>query len=105
MIHDLGLNEKAYAQTKTLSGGQKRRLSCGIALIGGSTVVLLDEPSSGCDPKARRDIWELLLRHKEGRTILLSTHFMDEADGISSLKLLPRDKICSHQLTLGGSSR
>jgi len=81
MVGDLGLVDKTMAQTKTLSGGQKRRLSCGIALIGGSSVVLLDEPTSGCDPKARRDIWDLLLRHKEGRTILLSTHFMDEADG------------------------
>jgi ATP-binding cassette subfamily A (ABC1) protein 3 len=87
MIHDLALDDKTYAQTKTLSGGQKRRLSCGIALIGGSSVVLLDEPTSGCDPKARRDIWDLLLRHKKGRTILLSTHFMDEADGACMLDI------------------
>lgn len=76
MIRDLALVEKTNALTQTLSGGQKRRLSCGIALVGGSSVVILDEPTSGCDPKARRDIWDLLIRHKKGRTILLSTHFM-----------------------------
>ena len=80
MIADLQLQEKASVLSKNLSGGQKRRLSVGIALIGGSAVVVLDEPSSGCDPEARRAIWDLLLAHKAGRTILLSTHFMDEAD-------------------------
>ena len=80
MIADLQLQEKAGVLSQKLSGGQKRRLSVGIALIGGSTVVVLDEPSSGCDPEARRAIWDLLLAHKAGRTILLSTHFMDEAD-------------------------
>lgn len=80
MISDLQLEEKESTLSKDLSGGQKRRLSVGIALIGGSTVVVLDEPSSGCDPEARRAIWDLLLSHKAGRTILLSTHFMDEAD-------------------------
>ena len=50
--------------------------SVAIALIGGSKVVILDEPSSGMDPYARRATWDLLLKHKEGRTILLTTHFM-----------------------------
>ena len=80
MIADLDLNAKADVFTSELSGGMKRRLSCGIALVGGSQVVILDEPTSGCDPAARRGIWELLVRNKPGRTILISTHFMDEAD-------------------------
>ena len=58
----------------------KRKLSTGIALVGGSKVVVLDEPTSGMDPSARRATWDLITKHKGGRTILLSTHFMDEAD-------------------------
>lgn len=80
MIGSLKLEEKRHAQSKTLSGGQRRRLSCGVALIGGSKVVILDEPTSGMDPAARRATWDLITKYKEGRTILLSTHFMDEAD-------------------------
>ena len=80
MIASLKLEEKRHAQTSTLSGGQKRRLSCGIAIVGGSKVVILDEPTSGMDPAARRATWDLITKYKEGRTILLSTHFMDEAD-------------------------
>ncbi|KAK7466710.1 hypothetical protein BaRGS_00037197, partial [Batillaria attramentaria] len=59
-------------------------LSAGIALINGSKVVILDEPTSGVDPTARRQIWDLLLRHRAGRTLLLSTHFMDEADALGN---------------------
>lgn len=80
MVADLELLEKRHAQAKTLSGGMKRKLSCGVALVGGSPVVILDEPTSGCDPSARRAIWDLLIKNKPGRTMLLSTHFMDEAD-------------------------
>jgi ATP-binding cassette, subfamily A (ABC1), member 3 len=67
-------------QSKTLSGGMQRKLSVGVALCAGSKVVLCDEPTSGIDPAARRALWDLLLQEKKGRTILLSTHFMDEAD-------------------------
>eukprot|EP00041_Stephanoeca_diplocostata_P037453 m.1419052 g.1419052 ORF g.1419052 m.1419052 type:complete len:1793 (-) comp25039_c0_seq8:263-5641(-) len=80
MLASLQLQDKRHAASKTLSGGQKRRLSCGMAFVGGSAVVILDEPTSGMDPAARRATWELIERYKEGRTILLSTHFMDEAD-------------------------
>merc|ERR1719410_2653206 len=58
----------------------KRKVNLGIALIGGSKVVLLDEPTSGMDPEARRGMWDLLLSLKSERTILLTTHFMEEAD-------------------------
>ena len=53
-----------------------RTCSVGCALIGGSNFIILDEPTSGMDPKARRALWDLLVQHKEGRTILLTTHFM-----------------------------
>ena len=76
----LELQDKENAQAHTLSGGMKRKLSIGVALCGNSKVVLCDEPTSGMDPSARRALWDLLQREKAGRTILLSTHFMDEAD-------------------------
>ncbi|XP_065074348.1 phospholipid-transporting ATPase ABCA3-like [Ochlerotatus camptorhynchus] len=76
----LELEDKVNKQSHTLSGGMKRKLSVGIALCGGSKVVLCDEPTSGMDPSARRALWDLLIQEKKGRTILLSTHFMDEAD-------------------------
>ncbi|XP_062556229.1 phospholipid-transporting ATPase ABCA3-like [Armigeres subalbatus] len=76
----LELEDKIVSQSHTLSGGMKRKLSIGIALCGGSKVVLCDEPTSGMDPSARRALWNLLIKEKKGRTILLSTHFMDEAD-------------------------
>lgn len=79
MIKSLKLPEKRHFQSKALSGGMKRRLSCGMAFVGGSKVVILDEPTSGMDPSARRATWDLITGLKAGRTILLSTHFMDEA--------------------------
>ncbi|XP_030646569.1 ATP-binding cassette sub-family A member 3 [Chanos chanos] len=80
IIRILNLEDKRKARSKTLSGGMKRKLSIGIALIGDSKVVMLDEPTSGMDPSARRATWDLLQGEKRGRTILLTTHFMDEAD-------------------------
>ncbi|TNN68845.1 ATP-binding cassette sub-family A member 3 [Liparis tanakae] len=80
IIRVLNLEDKRLARSKTLSGGMKRKLSIGIALIGDSKVVMLDEPTSGMDPSARRATWDLLQGEKRGRTILLTTHFMDEAD-------------------------
>ncbi|XP_058851719.1 phospholipid-transporting ATPase ABCA3-like isoform X1 [Acipenser ruthenus] len=76
----LSLEDKRQSLSKTLSGGMKRKLSIGIALIGDSKVVMLDEPTSGMDPAARRATWDLLQSQKRCRTILLTTHFMDEAD-------------------------
>ncbi|XP_067859732.1 phospholipid-transporting ATPase ABCA3 [Heptranchias perlo] len=80
MLSMLNFEEKRKARSKTLSGGMKRKLSIGIALIGDSKIVMLDEPTSGMDPFSRRATWDLLQRQKFGRTILLTTHFMDEAD-------------------------
>lgn len=79
-IKDVDLQSKKTAYAKNLSGGQKRKLSVGIAMIGGSKLVLLDEPTSGMDLTARRKIWDMLKNNKQGRILILTTHFMDEAD-------------------------
>ncbi len=80
MIQTLHLEDKVDVQSKALSGGMRRKLSVGIALIGGTKTVILDEPTSGMDPEARRQMWDILQKQREGRTMVLSTHFMDEAD-------------------------
>jgi len=71
-------NRKTIAMN--LSGGNKRKLSVAIALIGGSKFVLLDEPTAGMDLNARRKLWNMLKKYKHNRIILLTTHYMDEAD-------------------------
>lgn len=80
MLESIGLTEKRNNLSGELSGGMKRKLSLGMALIGGSKIVILDEPSSGLDPNARRQIWSVIQNNRAGRTMLLTTHFMDEAD-------------------------
>uniref|UniRef100_A0A8C3SYF5 ATP binding cassette subfamily A member 3 n=1 Tax=Chelydra serpentina TaxID=8475 RepID=A0A8C3SYF5_CHESE len=80
IVRLLNLEEKRCSLSKALSGGMKRKLSIGIALIGDSKVVMLDEPTSGMDPASRRATWDLLQHQRSSRTILLTTHFMDEAD-------------------------
>ncbi|KAM6041610.1 phospholipid-transporting ATPase ABCA7 [Chlamydotis macqueenii] len=80
LIWDTGLPHKRREQTRNLSGGMQRKLSVAIAFVGGSRVVILDEPTAGVDPYSRRSIWELLLKYRKGRTIILSTHYMDEAE-------------------------
>ena len=79
-IKMLNLELKRKVIVTKLSGGMKRKVNLGIALIGNSQVVMLDEPTSGMDPEARREMWDLLNSLKKGRTILLTTHFMEEAD-------------------------
>ena len=79
-IKMLNLVAKRNVNVTNLSGGMKRKVNLGIALIGDSQVVMLDEPTSGMDPEARREMWDLLTSLKRGRTILLTTHFMEEAD-------------------------
>lgn len=80
MINDLDMVSVVNQKTKTLSGGQKRKLSVGIALIGNSRVIMLDEPTSGMDTSSRRRLWEMLKQYKAGKIIILTTHYMDEAD-------------------------
>ncbi|XP_033097470.1 ATP-binding cassette sub-family A member 3-like [Anneissia japonica] len=79
-ISSLRLEDKRHVRSKALSGGMKRKLSVGIALISDSKIIILDEPTSGMDPAARRFTWDILQQHRAGRTILLTTHHMDEAD-------------------------
>ncbi|XP_043646341.1 retinal-specific phospholipid-transporting ATPase ABCA4 [Drosophila teissieri] len=76
----LALQDKSYVAAKNLSGGMKRKLALCCALCGNAKVVLCDEPSSGIDAAGRRSLWDLLQSEKDGRTILLTTHYMDEAD-------------------------
>ncbi|KAI4890960.1 hypothetical protein NFI96_031544, partial [Prochilodus magdalenae] len=95
MIKDVGLPHKRKELSKNLSGGMQRKLSVAIAFVGGSNVVILDEPTAGVDPYARRGIWELLLKYKKGRTIILSTHHMDEADILGDrIAIISHGRVC-----------
>ncbi|KAK1277198.1 ABC transporter A family member 1 [Acorus gramineus] len=80
MVDEVGLADKVNTIVNSLSGGMKRKLSLGIALIGDSKVIILDEPTSGMDPYSMRSTWQLIKKIKKGRIILLTTHSMDEAD-------------------------
>ena len=79
-VERVGLTEKIDAFSMTLSGGMKRKLSVAIALVGNSRTLFLDEPTSGMDPYSRRSTWNIIKQAREGRVVILTTHFMDEAD-------------------------
>jgi ABC-2 type transport system ATP-binding protein len=86
------LEEKRDARVGTLSGGQKQRLAIALAIVGDPRLLFLDEPTTGLDPQSRRQLWDLIGRFRqEGRTILLTTHYMDEAE-----KLCDRIAIVDH---------
>ena len=94
-IAEVGLGPKKNVRSASLSGGMKRKLSLAVALIGDSRVVFLDEPTSGMDPFARRFIWELLKRSRQNRTIILTTHFMDEADTLGDrIAIMAEGQVC-----------
>ena len=78
-LHDFQLEDIQYMLAKNLSAGQRRKLSISISLIGGSKVIFLDEPSSGMDITSRRNLWEILKRQTDGKIIILTTHYMEEA--------------------------
>lgn len=80
LIKAIDLWPKRKALSKTLSGGQKRKLQLGMMLTGGSAVCCVDEVSSGIDPLSRRKLWDILLAERGKRTMILTTHFLDEAD-------------------------
>ncbi|XP_075415886.1 ATP-binding cassette sub-family A member 2 isoform X2 [Tenrec ecaudatus] len=106
MIQDLELSNKRCSLVQTLSGGMKRKLSVAIAFVGGSRAIILDEPTAGVDPYARRAIWDLILKYKPGRTILLSTHHMDEADLLGDrIAIISHGKLkcCGSPLFLKGA--
>src|SRR3954464_3204030 len=80
----VGLGEKADARTKSLSGGQQRRLDLALALVGDPELIFLDEPTTGFDPAARRTAWGVIRSLKElGKTVVLTTHYLDEAQSLS----------------------
>ncbi len=80
LLGDLDLKLIRDKQTRYLSGGEKRKLSVALAYVGNSKIIFLDEPSSGFDSVSRRDLWDMLKNYKAGKIIILTTHYMDEAD-------------------------
>jgi ABC-2 type transport system ATP-binding protein len=84
IIDVVGLEEKRRSYVVNLSGGQRQRLAIGIALINNPAILLLDEPTTGLDPNARREIWEILrgLREKSETSMILTTHYMEEAENL-----------------------
>uniref|UniRef100_A0A8C2DZE1 ATP-binding cassette, sub-family A (ABC1), member 12 n=1 Tax=Cyprinus carpio TaxID=7962 RepID=A0A8C2DZE1_CYPCA len=83
ILMETDMHSHRHKRVGTLSGGMKRKLSISIAFIGGSRLVVLDEPTTGVDPCSRRSIWDIVLQHKKERTIILSTHHLDEAEVLS----------------------
>ncbi len=84
VIERVGLAEKAAARTKTLSGGQRRRLDLALGLVGAPELLFLDEPTTGFDPSARRRAWDLVASLRDlGTTIVLTTHYMEEAERLA----------------------
>ena len=81
VINSVGLNDKRNSLIRNLSGGQRRRLDVALGIIGNPDLLFLDEPTTGFDPEARRQFWELINSLKSaGTTILLTTHYLDEAE-------------------------
>jgi ABC-2 type transport system ATP-binding protein len=81
VIELVGLQEKAKTQSKDLSGGQQQRLAVALALVNDPDLIFLDEPTTGLDPQARRGLWDVMRDLKRaGKTVLLTTHYMEEAE-------------------------
>jgi ABC-2 type transport system ATP-binding protein len=94
VVELVGLAEKRDQQVKSLSGGQKRRLDLGVALVGDPDLVFLDEPTTGFDPAARRNAWALVRSLRDlGKTVLLTTHYLDEAQQLADRVAVLRDGV------------
>jgi ABC-2 type transport system ATP-binding protein len=106
VIELVGLSEKSDALGRTLSGGQRRRLDVALGIIGSPELIFLDEPTTGFDPEARRAFWQLIRKLRdEGATILLTTHYLDEAEALADrVAVINRGKIIeiSTPALLGG---
>lgn len=88
VLEMISLTDQRDKQVKKLSGGQRQRLAIGLAMINDPTLIFLDEPTTGLDPQARRNIWDIILKLKElGKTTILTTHYMEEAEKLS-------DRVC-----------
>ena len=88
MLEFINLTEHRKKRVRTLSGGQRQRLAIGIALVNDPDILFFDEPTTGLDPQARRNIWDIVLKLKNlGKTIILTTHYMEEAEKLS-------DRVC-----------
>lgn len=84
----VNLTDHRHKKVKVLSGGQRQRLAIGLAMVGDPHILFLDEPTTGLDPQARRNIWDIVLTLKElGKTTILTTHYMEEAEKLS-------DRVC-----------
>ncbi|XP_069010699.1 uncharacterized protein abca12 [Embiotoca jacksoni] len=83
ILEETDMYAHRHKRVGTLSGGMKRKLSISIAFIGSSRLVVLDEPTTGVDPCSRRSIWDIVIQHKKQRTIIISTHHLDEAEVLS----------------------
>jgi len=109
VIELVGLVDKRDARVKTLSGGQKRRLDLGVALVGDPDLIFLDEPTTGFDPAARRAAWDMIRSLRSlGKTILLTTHYLDEAEQLADRLAVLRDGLIIREGTptelTGGTS-
>jgi ABC-2 type transport system ATP-binding protein len=106
VIQLVGLDDKASARVKTLSGGQQRRLDVALGIVGDPQVLFLDEPTTGFDPTARRGAWDLVRNlAAEGTTIVLTTHYMDEAQHLADrVAVIARGRIVAEGTpdTIGG---
>ena len=100
VMTELALTEKAEAWVGKLSGGQKQRLAVATALVANPRILFLDEPTTGLDPQSRRQLWEVIGRFQQrGGTVLLTTHYMDEAE-----RLCDRLAIIDHGLTIASGT-
>lgn len=88
VLEMINLTDHRDKRVKALSGGQRQRLAIGLAMISDPQIIFLDEPTTGLDPQARRNIWDIILKLKElGKTTILTTHYMEEAEKLS-------DRVC-----------
>jgi ABC-2 type transport system ATP-binding protein len=107
VIEQVGLTDKAGARIRTLSGGQRRRVDVALGIIGSPELVFLDEPTTGFDPEARRQFWDLIRAlAADGTTILLTTHYLDEAEALADrVAVLANGRIVAQDTPAGLGGR